>query len=371
MSGPIIVLGAPRSGTTYLVKLLNSHPDVNVSNETRLLVFLHETLALTEDDRACFKYRKEFQEFIRPVLANSIAEFQQQLGGSARFWGDKNPHYADPANRPVLQLAADLFPDARFIHIIRDGRAVVTSLMRKGWESFDSAHTMWPAYVRSASDFGRHLPAERFLEIRHEDLVADDLGGAAAVFEFLMLPVTPGVKRFCSEQAERRVPINDPTSSLDEPPTAAWSRLFDPARRARSATLLKPTLLKYGYPVADEDPSCSNGGGIRVSAQTLGVDRDGPVLVAGGVSDAFLLNISNAHQAWHFPARADNVFDQEKAQSTDALRSELGRATARGAHWLLVPNEISECSVDLTPLLQILPELERVRTEEQYTLYTL
>jgi hypothetical protein len=48
---PIVVFGAPRSGTTYLEQILNAHPAVFISHETRVFAWLHHALVLTQDHR--------------------------------------------------------------------------------------------------------------------------------------------------------------------------------------------------------------------------------------------------------------------------------------------------------------------------------
>ena len=63
---PIIVYGAPRSGTTYLQELLNAHPDVFVSHETRIFAWLHHALnEATQDRRYLVTHREEFGQHLR------------------------------------------------------------------------------------------------------------------------------------------------------------------------------------------------------------------------------------------------------------------------------------------------------------------
>ena len=97
--------------------------------------------------------------------------------------GDKNPHYAAPGNDGVLQTVADLFPNPRFIHVIRDGRDVVASLIRKRkpagepWVSFETAHQVWTRHITTGHAFATNAAAGTALEVRYEELIADDLDG--------------------------------------------------------------------------------------------------------------------------------------------------------------------------------------------------
>jgi hypothetical protein len=83
-------------------------------------------------------------------------------------WGDKTP-------RHVLHIRwlAQTFPDATFIHIIRDPRAVVASLRRAGWHRIPRrAARFWRHRVRAGRAAGHTIDPYRYMEIRYEDLVS-------------------------------------------------------------------------------------------------------------------------------------------------------------------------------------------------------
>src|SRR5215211_3395266 len=115
-SDPVIVYGAPRSGTTYLTTLLNSHPEVFVSNEIRLFAWLHQTINVVPlDVRNVMNSRSEFVNHLRVAFPELVREFYRKMHPGARYWGDKNPHYAAPRNQGCLDTIAELFPGSRFI----------------------------------------------------------------------------------------------------------------------------------------------------------------------------------------------------------------------------------------------------------------
>jgi hypothetical protein len=255
---PIIAYGAPRSGTTYLEQVLNAHPEVFISHETRVFAWLYHAMELTNDDRLVANDRWIFVEHLREVFPDVMRGFYRKLAPNIRYWGDKNPHYADPFNHGTLELIADLFPGSRFIHIIRDGRDVVSSLMRKRsgegkpWVSFEQAHHTWERHTRLGRDFGHSLPPNRYIELRYEDLVADDLAVAGRLFGFLGLEVDPAVVAFCESQRRERTPFKDPTRDLGRGIAASdWSTLFSPEEQARSLALIGPPLVRYGYETED------------------------------------------------------------------------------------------------------------------------
>ena len=252
---PILVFGAPRSGTTYLQNVLNANPTVFVSHESRVFAWLHQALnVLPQDPRYLITYRDDFVERFRSVLPDTIRKVYRDLAPEALYWGDKNPHYADPLNAGCLDLVAELFPRSRFIHIIRDGRDVACSLVRKQdssgkpWVTFDVAHTTWMSHVDLGCEFGRTLVPERYFEIRYEDLIADDLALADELFRFLGIPLHPAVSAYCrSEQAER-TPLSGPTRDFDAGIAASeWNQVFTLEEQARSLDLLGAHLVRYQY----------------------------------------------------------------------------------------------------------------------------
>jgi hypothetical protein len=252
---PILLFGAPRSGTTYLQNLLNANPSVFISHETRVFAWLHQALnVLPLDQRYLVTYRDDFVERLSAVLPETIRDFYRGLAPEALYWGDKNPHYADPHNAGCLDLVAELFPDSRFIHIIRDGRDVACSLVRKQdsdgnpWVTFETAHMTWTSHVDLGCEFGCALGPERYFEVRYEDLIADDLAVADELFGFLGIPLHPAVSAFCQSQQAERTPLSGPTRDLDEGIAVSdWSRFFTLEEQTRSLELIGPHLVRYDY----------------------------------------------------------------------------------------------------------------------------
>ena len=85
-------------------------------------------------------------------------------------WGDKTTTYG-----PHSALLADLFPDAKMIHLHRDGRDVVTSLKSVPFGSSTTldAALHWKQTVEAIRDAGRKLPADRYTEFSYESILED------------------------------------------------------------------------------------------------------------------------------------------------------------------------------------------------------
>jgi hypothetical protein len=108
-------------------------------------------------------------------------------------WGDKTPNYALD-----LRLLAGLFPEARFIHLVRDGRNVAMSLLDVPWwpNTLTEAAQVWSHWTRAARAAGRDLGPERYLEIRYEELVDDPQGDLERIAAFAGLTYRPEMLRY-------------------------------------------------------------------------------------------------------------------------------------------------------------------------------
>jgi len=107
-----------------------------------------------------------------PTIGSAIGAVYRAYAadqGKAR-WGDKQPTYFRN-----VDLLRTLFPDARFVHLVRDGRDCVASLKGMRWWHLGTvgAAATWAHSVDCARRAERRLPAGDFLEVRYEDLVAE------------------------------------------------------------------------------------------------------------------------------------------------------------------------------------------------------
>jgi len=191
---PVFIVGCSRSGTTMLRLMLDSHPALSIPGESAFIRYLwinrrdYGTGDRFRSDRllddiltnAHFMrwgvspqhVRNRVSRLLSPTFADIIAapfEAYAEMNGKVR-WGDKTPVY-------VLSISAlaHLFPTARFVHLIRDGRDVASShlsipMLDGGiWE----ASLLWRDWVSSGIRSGRRLPSGHYIEIRYEDLVSD------------------------------------------------------------------------------------------------------------------------------------------------------------------------------------------------------
>jgi hypothetical protein len=251
MRDPFFIIGAPRSGTTFLVELLNSHPKILITDETR--VFTHVSRILNEqpaDQRNVMRHKAAWLEQLRADLPEVVRRYYRKLGAGEDFrWGDKNPHYADRRTDPAcLETLDRLFPESQFIHIVRDGRAVVSSLFSLGWaKSPQYGADVWIRHVEQSRDFGRILSNRRWLEFTYERLVAEPEQVAKELFAFLGLDMTPEVTSFIAAEQQERKPVSGATSDLSKAGSREWERKLSPEILAAMNYAFADLLVEYGY----------------------------------------------------------------------------------------------------------------------------
>jgi len=152
MSEPVFILGAPRSGTTFLSSLLDS-TDYGAPFETHFITKYFKKLGDYGDlyDLANFsrlvKHILQERAVMQWGLDINIPTFYEEFDGGVTYsklvdklclkaaakkglssWGDKTPHYLKD-----VEIIYEMFPDSKYIYIVRDGRDVALSLLKKGW----------------------------------------------------------------------------------------------------------------------------------------------------------------------------------------------------------------------------------------------
>ncbi len=191
---PVFVVGEWRSGTTLMRVMLDSHKNICCGPETQFIVQPGlEEFHNTFTDRWFFRI-KEFgyqKDIVDKMIAAMIDEFftTYQLQKGKKRWADKTP-------QGVLKLdyLLRLFPRAQFIHMIRDGRDVACSAMKKKWgpKTIEDAAHHWILCIEKAKAFSQKHP-EKIFEVRYETLVHTPEQIMREVLRFLGEPWDPHV----------------------------------------------------------------------------------------------------------------------------------------------------------------------------------
>ena len=250
---PLFVMGSKRSGTTFLVSALNLHPQVFISHESDVVWILYQiykgsperfrTYPLDEG-KGMWTTLNECIEILRSIPSGAghkdsiiqafyrILLYLNEHGRShwvesEKKWiqwdipekkkdlewiGDKKPvQYTDPEIQSFLN---DLFPEARYIHLIRNPRFVVASMMEaaKTWPTQNvpvpeywkgtsqqilenwTTHEEWALRIKSC------LP-DKVYTVRLEDLVEDPVRTMSDIFDFLGLGLPAGTEEIYTHWA--------------------------------------------------------------------------------------------------------------------------------------------------------------------------
>jgi Sulfotransferase family len=229
----VFIVGCLRSGTTLLRRMADAHPQLAVIHETQWLPRWYERrIGITADGRVSPELidrllefprfselrieREELEHLLdggRPVSYSSFVRGIFDLYGKAQgksLVGEKSPGYVR-----YLPTLHELWPHARVVHIVRDGRDVCQSVMN--WRKADrnpgkfttwtedrvtTAALWWEWHVRLGREEGRRLSADRYHELKHESLVADPARECARLSSFLGLPYDEAMVRYQEHRVE-------------------------------------------------------------------------------------------------------------------------------------------------------------------------
>jgi hypothetical protein len=144
---------------------------------------------------------------VRGALAGTIADgYADAVRAVFAVWArrEAKPRSGDKTPRHVLHLATlgELFPEARFVHLIRDGRDVALSWAEQFSVPVVFAIRRWARRVSRGRSAGRVLGPGCYREIRYEDLVADPERELRRLCGFVGLDFDPAMLRY-HERAER------------------------------------------------------------------------------------------------------------------------------------------------------------------------
>ena len=146
---PIFIIGCGRSGTTLLRMMLDSHPRISAGEETKFLTDLQPIVGEHWSLLSAYGFSREWWlDRIRAFYGDFQAEYLAKRG--KQRWAEKTPGYTFH-----LDFIAELFPDAQYVHVIRDGRDVALS-----WEKLSQ--------IRRLPGDPRELRLAKF-EVRADD----------------------------------------------------------------------------------------------------------------------------------------------------------------------------------------------------------
>jgi Sulfotransferase family len=294
--GPLFLVGAPRSGTSLLYKALCLHPDTAwISNWLRrapgvgALGLLNRVAPRFPETRRrvwfgggdgnayVYAAPRSLADRLFPMPVEGEPVYRRCGVGEQADLGAVDPGQADRlrhafaalrrhtgrslvvskriANNQRIPLLAAAFPDARFVHLVRDGRAVAASLSRVDWwetgpvwwygdtprrwreqggDPWELCARHWVRELASIEEGLGTIPADQRIELRYEELVGEPVATLSRVARFAALPARPA---WTTELELLRYP--DRTSS--------WRERLDPEARSVVEAVQAPYLERYRY----------------------------------------------------------------------------------------------------------------------------
>jgi Sulfotransferase family len=290
MRPPVFIVGCPRSGTSFLYHLLLSaggfarfHTQMNVFD------VLEPIFGALNSETA---KKKMMQEWLRSkafavsgleagaLEAQVMAECRNGsdfmrivMEGVARAQGVDRWIDSTPTNVPHMLRISHDFPDAQFIHIIRDARDVALSLDKRHWSrplpwdtkrSLLAAGLYWEWIVRKGRKNGSQLGA-RYIEVRYEDLVERPEPALKQIGTFLQHDLDYGRIQQTSLGSVKK-PLTSFKEDLSEghfTPVGRWKDRFPPDQLAEFEQLIGRYLQEMGYPLSDPGHASANSFALR------------------------------------------------------------------------------------------------------------
>ncbi len=241
---PIFIVGAARSGTTLLRFMLCGHPRIYIPPQSdfiprlfhsrprdpmtrrqaiRAVSVIFSSRPFIKDWRAERPDAAAFVDSLPDLRPGTLLDTlygQYARRHEAERWGDKTPTYTG-----YMDLIAEIFPTAQFIHIIRDGRDVALSTIqayRKDIFYVDMyfAARSWKERVQKALASATRLGPDRYYELRYEQLTANPEARLREICEFLGETFVPAMTE-PQKLARERLSAKNVHAAVRHPPTTS------------------------------------------------------------------------------------------------------------------------------------------------------
>ncbi len=211
---PFFIVGSPRSGTTLLERILNRHSRIFIPPETEFFFLLENFSGISSENKSEKELKKLVDYYLNQYAArflelpsNSVDilltketrsyldvfyNLMNYLSESAKKprWGEKTPHHIRCAKK-----IHDCMPKAKFINLIRDGRAVIKSRFRHPlWnDNLYSAAKTWKCDVRLSGELQKLLNDDQYHLVSYEQLVQDPKRTIEKILNFLNEDIEEGL----------------------------------------------------------------------------------------------------------------------------------------------------------------------------------
>jgi len=278
------VCGVMKSGTTWLERMLDSHPEVVCKGEAHFSGNLVRPMAQLIDEynesvqtkggaiahlkvhggaTDVLSYDNEDVEYLS-VSAIALMYGKWLKNDNAKCIGDKTP-----GNLEDIPVLSKLFPEAKFIHIIRDGRDNAVSLWNfnintnigktvERWGTFEDFSrafaSNWAGLVKEGRAVGQGLGSTRYVEVYYEDLLNQPFDELIKLLEFLGVDTSTQVVNKCLDDSTfeklsggRQSGVEDSQSFYRKGISGDWKNHFSEDLHSEFQSLSGEILQELGY----------------------------------------------------------------------------------------------------------------------------
>jgi len=279
-----LVLACPKSGTTWMQRLLGEHPNVHCA-ESRLFGRYNEQYSERSTHLPLEEYVHILSKYYRPPCdeARSEAYFESLLGklietiashaiteSGKQIYGEKFTPYLATTDHSINQILT-LYPKIRLIHLVRDCRDVIVSGMAHWLHSNPKDPSDWEIpfsyFLDSWIEIQQSMQEARdrfadVLEVRYEDMLENPSLQARRVFSFIGATVSDEVIERCVEETTfskladgRQAGEEDPSSFYRSGTSGQWPDRLSAHQINRVHIEAGALLRSYGYEVPENQLS--------------------------------------------------------------------------------------------------------------------
>ena len=268
---PVFLVGCPRSGTTLLQRLLDAHSAIAIAPETHFVRrfwkqrrkygslsqdasfqrVLEDIVSMPEFSDMQLS-RSDFVERAHKTDRSYGALFDLLLSSFARQRGATVVGEKTPNHLLYIPTLSRFFPSARFLHIVRDPRAVVASWKNVPWSSGTVAGDalVWRRYIRTALEPSRRPAALH--TVSYEELTRDTERVLRGICDFLTVPFQPAMLAYHQQDAETLDFDREPwkrgvEGAVHRDSVEHWRQALGPDDIAEIEALVWREMRKLGY----------------------------------------------------------------------------------------------------------------------------
>ncbi len=267
-SNIVFIVGCPRSGTTWLRKLLASHPKVHSGGESHLFAwYLGSQLRASKKDfkthhkssrneswtGLCYYFEEtQFITILREYMHKLMEPMVGGLGPQEIFV-EKTPKHSF-----FIPEIIEMLPECRIVHILRDGRDVVSSLLAASKSSWGSdwspgsarqAARLWVEHVETVLGASKKIPPEQFYQLRYEDLWKNTDKTLRDLSQFLKLEWDENVLFDAIEKSKAQAKKESarPSGFIRKAKAGSWKEDLSFSDKLSVWLVARKTLRKVGY----------------------------------------------------------------------------------------------------------------------------